>query len=58
MPKHLLGQTLKLQIAKVTVNIRPRSIQSNELFSVSKQCIHASFVQKTPLVQKAELRIG
>ena len=39
MHRHNFGQTLKLQSAVVTVNIRSRSLKSNDLFSVSKQCI-------------------
>ena len=48
MHKHNFGQNLKLQRDVVTVNIRPRSLKSYSLFSVSKQitCIYASFVQK------------
>ena len=48
MHKHNFGQTLKLQSAMGTVNIRSRSLKSNSLFSVSKQitCIYASLVQK------------
>ena len=38
MHRHF-GQTLKSQCAVVTVNIRSRSLKSNEFFSVSKQCI-------------------
>ena len=37
MHKHNFGQTLKLQSAVVTVNIRSRSLKSNKVFSVSKQ---------------------
>ena len=60
MHKHNFGQTLKLQGAVNTVNIRSRSLKSNSLFSVSKQitCIYASLVQKKPFVQKTELRKG
>ena len=48
MHKHNFGQTLKLQSAAVTVNIRSRLLKYNSLFSVSKQitCIYASLVQK------------
>ena len=48
MHKHNFGQTLKLQSAVGTVNIRSRSLKSNSLFSASKQitCIYASLVQK------------
>ena len=48
MHKHNFGQTLELQSDVVTVNIRPRSLKSYSLFSVSKQitCIYASLVQK------------
>ena len=48
---HIFGQTLKLQSAVVTVNIRSRSLKSNSLFSVSKQitCIYASLMQKKNL---------
>ena len=48
MHKHNFGQTLKLQSAVVTVNIRSKSLKSSSLFSVSKQitCICASLVQK------------
>ena len=56
MHKHNFGQTLKLQSAVVTVNIRSRSLKSNQLFSVSKQCIYAKFGAENPLVQKTELR--
>ena len=51
MYKHNFGQTLKLQSDVVTVNIRPRSLKSYSLFSVSKQitCIYASLVQKKKL---------
>ena len=48
MNKHNFGQTLKLQSAVVTVNIRSRSLKSNSIFSVCRQitCIYASLVQK------------
>ena len=48
MHKHNFGQTLILQSAVVTLNIRSRSFKSNSLFFVSKQitCIYASLVQK------------
>ena len=46
MHKHNFGQILKLQSAVVTVNTRSRSLKSNQLFSISKQCIYASLVQK------------
>ena len=60
MHKHNFGQTLKLQSAVVTVNIRSRSLKSNSLFSVTKQikCIYAGLVLEKPLVQKTELRKG
>ena len=60
MHKHNFGQTLKLQSAVFTVNIRSMSLKSYSLFSVSKQIsrIYASLVQKKPLVQKTELRKG
>ena len=58
MHKHNFGQTLNLQSAVVTVNIRSRSLKSNQRFSGSKQCIYASSVQKTPLVKKTGLRKG
>ena len=48
MHKHNFDQTLKLRSAVVTVNIRSTSLKSNELFSVSKQCIYASLVKKKP----------
>ena len=38
------GQTMKLQSAMVTVNIRPRSLKYIQLFSVFKQCLYASLV--------------
>ena len=54
MHKHNFGQTLNLQSAVFTMNIRLRSLKSNSLFSVSKQntCIYASLVRNKPLVQK------
>ena len=60
MHKHNFDQTLKVQSAVVTMNIRPRSLKSYSLFSVSKQitCIYASLVQNKPLVGKTELRKG
>ena len=59
MHKNNFGQTLNLQSAVVTLNIRSWSSKSNELFSVSKQCIYnASLMEKNPLVQNTELRKG
>ena len=52
MHKHYFGQTLKLQSAVVTVNLRSRSLESKVLFSVSKQCIYACLVQKNTLVKR------
>ena len=56
--KHNFGQTLKLQSAVVTLNISSRSSKYNKLFSATKQCIYASLVEKTPLIQKTELIKG
>ena len=58
MHKHNFGQTLKLQSAVVTMGIRSRSSKSKLFFSDSKQCYYANLVEKTPLVQKKELRKG
>ena len=55
MHKHNFGQTLKLQSAVVTLSIWSWSLKSNYLFSVSKQCIYASLVDKDPLFQNTEL---
>ena len=52
MYKQNFGQTLKLQSAVVTLNIRSRSSKSNQLFFVTKECINASLVKIHPLVQK------
>ena len=56
MHKHDFGQTLKKQSAVVTLSIRSRSLKSNYLFSVSKQCISASLLEKNPLVKRTEPR--
>ena len=57
MHKQNFGQTLKLQTAVVTVNIRSRLLKSNSLFSVSKQitCIYASQVQKKNLCFRRQI---
>ena len=54
---HNFGQTLKLQSAVVTLNIRRRSSKSN-LLPPFQQCLYASLVEKDPLVQNTELRKG
>ena len=59
MHKHNFGQTLKLQSAVVTVNIRPRSNLIHYFLSPNKS--HVSmyvWCRKKPLVQKSELRKG
>ena len=38
--------------------LRPMSSKSNQLVSVSKQCIYANLVNTDPLVQKTELING
>ena len=60
MQQHNFGQTLKIQSAVATLNIRSRSSNLVNSF-VCKQCINASLVQKTFTVsedssEKADLQ--